>query len=56
MTNNPDKINQLEEYGIKVESRCPLEIKSNDTDRKYLEIKAKRMGHKLREFKEIKNA
>ena len=56
MTNNPDKINQLEEYGIKVESRCPLEIKSNETDRKYLEIKAKRMGHKLKEFKEIKNA
>lgn len=56
MTNNPDKIKQLEEYGIKVDSRCPIEIKSNDTDRKYLEIKAKRMGHELEEFKEIKNA
>lgn len=56
MTNNPDKINQLEEYGIKVESRCPIEIKSNDTDRKYLEIKALRMGHELKEFKERENA
>lgn len=56
MTNNPDKINQLEKYGINVTKRCPIEIKSNDTDRKYLEIKAKRMGHELGEFKEIKNA
>lgn len=56
MTNNPDKINQLEEYGIKVESRCPIEIKSNETDRKYLEIKALRMGHELEEFKERENA
>ena len=56
MTNNPDKINQLEKYGINVASRCPIEIKSNDTDRKYLEIKATRMGHELEEFKERKNA
>lgn len=56
MTNNPDKINQLEKYGIKVASRCPIEIKSNDTDRKYLEIKATRMGHELEEFRERKNA
>ncbi|MDU5149305.1 GTP cyclohydrolase II [uncultured Anaerococcus sp.] len=56
MTNNPDKINQLEKYGINVAKRCPIEIKSNDTDRKYLEIKATRMGHELEEFKERKNA
>lgn len=56
MTNNPDKINQLEKYGINVASRCPIEIKSNDTDRKYLEIKATRMGHELEEFRERKNA
>lgn len=56
MTNNPDKINQLENYGIKVDSRCPIEIKSNDTDRRYLEIKARRMGHELKEFKERKDA
>lgn len=56
MTNNPDKINQLKKYGINVASRCPIEIKSNDTDRKYLEIKATRMGHELEEFKERKNA
>ena len=56
MTNNPDKIHQIEKYGIKVKKRKPIEIKSNDIDRYYLKIKADRMGHQLREFKEIKNA
>ena len=56
MTNNPDKINQVEKYGIKVEKREPIEIKSNSIDRNYLKIKATRMGHQLKEFKEIKNA
>ena len=56
MTNNPDKINQIEKYGIRVEKREPLEIRSNNIDRTYLKIKAIRMGHELKEFKEIKNA
>ena len=56
MTNNPDKIEQIEKYGLKVKKRKPIEIKSNDIDRYYLKIKADRMGHQLREFKEIKNA
>lgn len=56
MTNNPDKINQIEKYGIRVEKREPLEIRSNNIDRNYLKIKAIRMGHELKEFKEIKNA
>lgn len=54
MTNNPDKVEQIEAYGIKVSERKPLEIKSNDIDRKYLKVKATRMGHQLREFKENK--
>lgn len=56
MTNNPDKVEQIEKYGVKVKERKPLEIKSNDIDRQYLKVKAVRMGHDLREFKEIKNA
>ena len=56
MTNNPDKVAQIEKYGVKVNERKPLEIKSNDIDRQYLKVKAVRMGHDLREFKEIKNA
>lgn len=54
MTNNPDKVKQIEQYGVKVSERRPLEIKSNDIDRNYLKVKAVRMGHQLREFKENK--
>jgi len=54
MTNNPDKVEQVEKYGLKVNERKALEIKSNDIDRNYLNVKAVRMGHKLGEFKENK--
>lgn len=52
MTNNPDKIEQVEKYNIKVNKRVPIEIHSNHIDRIYLKTKADRMGHDLREFKE----
>ena len=52
MTNNPDKIEQVEKYDIKVNKRVPIEIHSNHIDRVYLKTKADRMGHDLREFKE----
>ena len=52
MTNNPDKIKQVEKYNIKVNKRVPIEIHSNHIDRIYLKTKADRMGHDLREFKE----
>lgn len=51
MTNNPDKIEQIEEYDIKVTGREPIEIHSNETDMIYLKTKAERMGHELKEFK-----
>ena len=50
MTNNPDKIEQVEEYDIKVTGREPIEIHSNETDKVYLKTKADKMGHKLEEF------
>ena len=53
LTNNPDKIEQVEKYEIKVNKRVPIEIHSNHIDRVYLKTKADRMGHDLREFKEI---
>ena len=53
LTNNPDKIEQVEKYHIKVNKRVPIEIHSNHIDRVYLKTKADRMGHDLREFKEI---
>lgn len=52
LTNNPDKIEQVEKYDIKVNKRVPIEIHSNHIDRIYLKTKVERMGHDLREFKE----
>ena len=49
MTNNPDKITQLTDFGIPVTSRVPIEIPANRHDIRYLRTKQKRMGHLLDE-------
>lgn len=51
LTNNPDKIEQIEKYNIKVNNRVPIEIHSNEIDKIYLKTKADRMRHDLKEFK-----
>jgi GTP cyclohydrolase II len=45
MTNNPSKIRQLEQHGIKVTGRIPHVMPANDHNRFYLETKATRSGH-----------
>lgn len=45
MTNNPDKIKQLEQHGIQVAGRIPHVMAVNDHNRFYLETKAGRSGH-----------
>jgi 3,4-dihydroxy 2-butanone 4-phosphate synthase/GTP cyclohydrolase II len=47
LTNNPDKVNNLEEYGIKVAERVPLTPHPNDHNLAYLLTKRDRMGHDL---------
>lgn len=47
LTNNPDKIYQLEEFGLTIRERVPLEISANMHDRFYLLTKKARMGHLL---------
>ena len=47
LTNNPDKINKLDDSGIEVVDRLPLEIKPNRVNRFYLKTKADSMGHLL---------
>lgn len=47
MTNNPDKISQLEEAGIAVENRVPIEMAANPDDENYLLTKKVKMGHLL---------
>jgi GTP cyclohydrolase II len=45
ITNNPDKIRQLTQYGLVVTGRIPHVIPPNEHNRFYLETKAKRFGH-----------
>ena len=53
LTNNPDKVYQLEDYGMKISRRIPIEIKANKYDRFYLKTKQQRMGHILKVEEEI---
>jgi len=45
MTNNPGKVAQLEQHGVKVSSRLPHLLPANPHNRFYLETKGKRSGH-----------
>src|SRR5688500_14430032 len=45
MTNNPKKINQLVQYGIKVNGRIPHIVEPNEYNRFYLETRAAKSGH-----------
>ncbi len=45
ITNNPDKISQLKQYGIKVSERVSLPLSANPHNRHYLETKQSRTGH-----------
>lgn len=48
LTNNPDKIYQLEDYEMKITRRVPIEINANPYDNFYLQTKKNRMGHILK--------
>lgn len=47
MTNNPEKIEGLESYGIAVHSRIPIEVEYKDSCKKYMQTKKEKMGHIL---------
>ena len=47
LTNNPQKIVDLEQYGIKVVQRIPLIAKPNSTNLAYLKTKQTKLGHLL---------
>ena len=47
MTNNPDKIAQLEASGIQVANRVSIEMTANPDDENYLITKKVKMGHLL---------
>lgn len=47
LTNNPEKVRQLEEHGIGVEERVPLVVGVGAFNEGYLETKRDRMGHAI---------
>lgn len=47
LTNNPDKVYQLEEFGLEIKQRVPIQVHATEYDLFYLKTKQKRMGHIL---------
>lgn len=47
LTNNPDKVYQLEEFGMEITERIPIQMSATAHDLFYLQTKQKRMGHIL---------
>jgi len=47
MTNNPDKVRQLGEYGLTVTERVPVEVAPGKANRGYLRTKRTKFGHLL---------
>lgn len=49
MTNNPRKVKALEEYGLKVVARVPLQVGKNRHNEYYLATKMGKLGHLMTE-------
>ena len=47
LTNNPDKIYQLADFGLEIVERVPIQIQATQEDLFYLQTKQHRMGHIL---------
>lgn len=47
LTNNPDKIYGLGDFGLEILERVPIEVRPQRYDEKYLSTKKTRMGHLL---------
>ena len=47
LTNNPDKVYQLSDFGLSIAERVPIQMEATPDDLFYLRTKQKRMGHYL---------
>jgi 3,4-dihydroxy 2-butanone 4-phosphate synthase/GTP cyclohydrolase II len=54
LTNNPDKVSNLEEFGVNVAARVPLTPHANDHNIAYLLTKRDRMGHLMPDLVDLR--
>ena len=47
LTNNPMKIKGLKGYDLEIVERVPIEIKPNESNKRYLKTKREKLGHFL---------
>ena len=45
LTNNPDKVYQLSDFGLEIVERVPIQMDATQYDLRYLRTKQEKMGH-----------